>query len=33
VTAFITEYGVIRPPYADEIPSLEHRPNVSVLMR
>ena len=33
VTAFITEYGVIRPPYADEIPALEHRPNVSVLMR
>jgi len=33
VTAFITEYGVIRPPYADEVPSLEHRPNVSVLMR
>lgn len=33
VTAFVTEYGVIRPPYADEVPSLEHRPNVSVLMR
>jgi methylthioribose-1-phosphate isomerase len=33
ITAFVTEYGVIRPPYADEIPALEHRPNVSVLMR
>ncbi|MDQ2993262.1 MAG: S-methyl-5-thioribose-1-phosphate isomerase [Candidatus Eremiobacteraeota bacterium] len=33
VTAFITEYGVVRPPYADEVPALEHRPNISVLMR
>jgi len=33
VTAFITEYGVVRPPYADEIPSLEHRPNFGVLVR
>ncbi len=33
ITAFITEYGVIRAPYHDEIPSLEHRPNFSALVR
>jgi methylthioribose-1-phosphate isomerase len=27
VTAFITEYGVIRPPYFESIPDLEVRPN------
>ncbi len=31
VTAFITEYGVIRPPYPEMIPALEHRPNFGVL--
>ena len=30
ITAFITEYGVIRPPYHDAIPALELRPNASV---
>jgi len=28
VTGFITEYGVIAPPYADAIADLEHRPRV-----
>jgi methylthioribose-1-phosphate isomerase len=28
ITGFITEYGVIRAPYADAIPDLEHRPRV-----
>ncbi|MGH7660449.1 MAG: S-methyl-5-thioribose-1-phosphate isomerase [Vulcanimicrobiaceae bacterium] len=27
VTAFVTEYGVIRPPYSETIPDLEYRPN------
>ena len=27
VTAFITEYGIIRPPYFESIPDLETRPN------
>ncbi len=27
VTAFVTEYGVIRPPYAETIADLEYRPN------
>ncbi|HTU69605.1 MAG TPA: S-methyl-5-thioribose-1-phosphate isomerase [Candidatus Baltobacteraceae bacterium] len=31
ITAFVTEYGVIRPPYHETIPSLELRPNASVL--
>jgi methylthioribose-1-phosphate isomerase len=31
VTAFVTEYGVMRPPYVDSIPSLEFRPSVAVL--
>lgn len=26
VTAFITEYGIVRPPYAETIPDLQHRP-------
>ncbi len=33
ITAFVTEYGVIRPPYAETVPALELRPNFSVLMR
>jgi methylthioribose-1-phosphate isomerase len=28
VTGFITEYGVLAPPYADSIPDLEHRPRL-----
>ncbi len=28
VTGFITEYGVISPPYADAIADLEHRPRI-----
>ncbi|HEV2738092.1 MAG TPA: S-methyl-5-thioribose-1-phosphate isomerase [Candidatus Elarobacter sp.] len=28
VTGFITEYGVLAPPYADSIADLEHRPRV-----
>ncbi len=28
VTGFITEYGVLSPPYADSIPDLEHRPRL-----
>jgi len=31
VTAFITEYGVVRAPYLDSIPSLELRPRLSAL--
>ncbi len=31
VTAFITEYGVIRPPYAESIPALADRPAWRVL--
>ena len=27
VTAFVTEYGVIKPPYYESIPNLESRPN------
>jgi methylthioribose-1-phosphate isomerase len=32
VTAFITEYGVISPPYAETIAALEHRPSFSSLV-
>ena len=32
VTAFITEYGVIAPPYLETIPAIEHRPNFSALV-
>ena len=32
VTAFITEYGVIRPPYAETIASLELRPKFAALV-
>ncbi|HEX3465852.1 MAG TPA: S-methyl-5-thioribose-1-phosphate isomerase [Candidatus Elarobacter sp.] len=28
ITGFITEYGVVRPPYADAIADLEHRPRI-----
>jgi len=28
VTGFITEYGVLAPPYADSIADLEHRPRI-----
>jgi methylthioribose-1-phosphate isomerase len=32
VTAFVTEYGVIRAPYHEAIPALELRPNASVFV-
>ena len=28
ITAFITEYGVIRPPYLESVPDLEFRPKL-----
>lgn len=31
ITAFITEYGVLRPPYSESIADLETRPNLSAL--
>lgn len=31
ITAFVTEYGIVRPPYAETIPDLQLRPNVEVL--
>jgi methylthioribose-1-phosphate isomerase len=31
VTAFVTEYGILRPPYLESIPSLEFRPSAEVL--
>ncbi len=33
VTGFITEYGVISPPYADAVPDLATRPNLAALAR
>ncbi len=33
ITGFITEYGVLSPPYADTIPDLETRPNLAALAR
>jgi methylthioribose-1-phosphate isomerase len=33
VTGFITEYGVLSPPYADAIPDLATRPNLAALAR
>jgi methylthioribose-1-phosphate isomerase len=33
ITGFITEYGVVAPPYADSIPDLETRPNLAALAR
>ena len=32
ITAFITEYGVLQPPYAESIPNLENRPNIAALV-
>ncbi len=32
ITAFITEYGIIRPPYVESIPELEVRPSFRVLV-
>ena len=32
VTAFITEYGVVRPPYLDSIPALQNRPSFGALV-
>ncbi len=31
VTAFVTEYGILRPPYLESIPSLEFRPSAEFL--
>ena len=31
VTAFVTEYGILRPPYLESIPSLELRPSAGFL--
>jgi methylthioribose-1-phosphate isomerase len=31
ITAFVTEYGIIHPPYHETIPALELRPNASAL--
>ncbi len=31
VTAFVTEYGIVRPPYLESIPSLELRPSAGFL--
>jgi methylthioribose-1-phosphate isomerase len=33
ITGFITEYGVLAPPYADSIPDLEYRPNLAAVAR
>jgi methylthioribose-1-phosphate isomerase len=33
ITGFITEYGVVAPPYDDSIPDLETRPNLAALAR
>ncbi|BDE05950.1 methylthioribose-1-phosphate isomerase [Vulcanimicrobium alpinum] len=33
ITGFITEYGVLAPPYADAVPDLEHRPCLAALSR
>jgi len=32
ITAFITEYGVLRPPYHETIPALELRPHFGALI-
>lgn len=32
VTAFITEYGLLKAPYSESIPALQDRPNASVLL-
>ena len=31
IAAFITEYGILRPPYVESIPDLEFRPNLAAL--
>jgi methylthioribose-1-phosphate isomerase len=31
ITAFITEYGILRPPYLESIPELQFRPNLKVV--
>jgi methylthioribose-1-phosphate isomerase len=31
IAGFITEYGVLAPPYDDSLPDLAHRPNLAVL--
>jgi len=31
VSAFVTEYGILRPPYGESVPSLEFRPSAAVL--
>lgn len=31
ITAFITEYDILRPPYGESIPDLEFRPNIGAL--
>lgn len=33
ITAFITEYGILRPPYGESVSDLELRPNIGALMR
>jgi methylthioribose-1-phosphate isomerase len=30
ITAFVTEYGIVRPPYVESIPALQLRPSASV---
>ena len=32
ITAFVTEYGLVRPPYFESIPDLETRPAIGVLV-
>ena len=33
ITAFITEYGVIRAPYQESVPDLAYRPNLAAIAR
>ena len=32
ITAFVTEYGVLRPPYGESLEDLELRPNIGALL-
>ena len=32
ITAIVTEYGIVRPPYTESIPALSDRPNIGVLL-
>jgi methylthioribose-1-phosphate isomerase len=32
ITAFVTEYGILRPPYVESIPSLEFRPAAAIFI-